>query len=238
MARRHPAARRDHPRPGTRRRPLHGPRGAACAGRRRAGAAAAGRGRLRHRDRAAEDWPTRLRRAAVTDVYEVRAAVEVHAARLAAHRRTPDDITAMERALAGRWPPPTRTTRPSSTPTSPSTRPWSPPRTTPCWPTCSASSPRPARRPHRPADPDHPAHRGPRDGPRRPRGPAAGGGAGGRGGGGADPGGRAGGPVRRGPGVAGRTSSPVRPACGIPRAPPGLSPTRKMHVQATWKGPA
>lgn len=50
----------------------------------------------------AEDWPTRLRRAAVTDVYEVRAAVEVHAARLAAHRRTPDDITAMERALAGR----------------------------------------------------------------------------------------------------------------------------------------
>lgn len=50
----------------------------------------------------AEDWPTRLRRAAVTDVYEVRTAVEVHAARLAAHRRTPDDITAMERALAGR----------------------------------------------------------------------------------------------------------------------------------------
>ncbi|MFC8514824.1 FadR/GntR family transcriptional regulator [Streptomyces sp. NPDC057257] len=49
-----------------------------------------------------EDWPTRLRRAAVTDVYEVRMAVEVQAARLAAHRRTPDDITAIESALAGR----------------------------------------------------------------------------------------------------------------------------------------
>ncbi|MFF1307829.1 FadR/GntR family transcriptional regulator [Streptomyces sp. NPDC058307] len=51
---------------------------------------------------AAEDWPTRLRRAAVTDVYEVRMAVEVHAARLAASRRTPEDVTAMERALEGR----------------------------------------------------------------------------------------------------------------------------------------
>ncbi|WP_328980911.1 FadR/GntR family transcriptional regulator [Streptomyces canus] len=49
-----------------------------------------------------EDWPTRLRRAAVTDVYEVRMAVEVHAARLAARRRTPEDVTAMERALEGR----------------------------------------------------------------------------------------------------------------------------------------
>lgn len=48
------------------------------------------------------DWPTRLRRAAVTDVYEVRMAVEVHAARLAARRRTPEDVTAMERALEGR----------------------------------------------------------------------------------------------------------------------------------------
>ncbi|WP_046730703.1 FadR/GntR family transcriptional regulator [Streptomyces humi] len=51
---------------------------------------------------AAEDWPTRLRRAAVTDVYEVRTAVEVHAARLAAERRTPEDVTAIEAALAGR----------------------------------------------------------------------------------------------------------------------------------------
>lgn len=50
----------------------------------------------------AQDWPTRLRRAAVTDVYEVRMAVEVHAARLAARRRTPEDVVAMERALEGR----------------------------------------------------------------------------------------------------------------------------------------
>lgn len=50
----------------------------------------------------AEDWPTRLRRAAVADVYEVRMAVEVHAARLAAHRRTPEDVTAMQLALEGR----------------------------------------------------------------------------------------------------------------------------------------
>src|SRR4051812_34340580 len=50
----------------------------------------------------AEDWPARLRRAAVSDVYEVRMAVEVHAARLAARRRTPEDVTAMERALEGR----------------------------------------------------------------------------------------------------------------------------------------
>ncbi|MEU6145810.1 FCD domain-containing protein [Streptomyces sp. NPDC047081] len=49
-----------------------------------------------------EDWPARLRRAAVTDVYEVRMAVEVQAARLAARRRTPDDIAAIESALAGR----------------------------------------------------------------------------------------------------------------------------------------
>ncbi|MER6492174.1 MULTISPECIES: FadR/GntR family transcriptional regulator [Streptomyces] len=48
------------------------------------------------------DWPTRLRRAAVTDVYEVRMAVEVHAARLAARRRSAEDVTAMERALEGR----------------------------------------------------------------------------------------------------------------------------------------
>lgn len=50
----------------------------------------------------AEDWPTRLRRATVTDVYEVRMAVEVHAARLAARRRTPEDVTALEAALEGR----------------------------------------------------------------------------------------------------------------------------------------
>lgn len=50
----------------------------------------------------AEDWPARLRRAAVTDVYEVRMAVEVHAARLAALRRTDDDVTALHAALAGR----------------------------------------------------------------------------------------------------------------------------------------
>lgn len=46
-----------------------------------------------------EDWPTRLRRAAVADVYEVRAMVEVQAARLAAARRTEADITAMRAAL-------------------------------------------------------------------------------------------------------------------------------------------
>ncbi|MGW0795356.1 FadR/GntR family transcriptional regulator [Streptomyces sp. NPDC002692] len=51
---------------------------------------------------AAEDWPTRLRRAAVTDLYEVRMLVEVQAARLAAERRTPEDVTALEHALAGR----------------------------------------------------------------------------------------------------------------------------------------
>ncbi|AWN31418.1 FadR/GntR family transcriptional regulator [Streptomyces sp. NEAU-S7GS2] len=49
-----------------------------------------------------EDWPTRLRRAAVADVYEVRAMVEVQAARLAATRRTEADIAAMRAALGGR----------------------------------------------------------------------------------------------------------------------------------------
>lgn len=48
------------------------------------------------------DWPTRLRRAAVSDVYEVRMLVEVQAARLAAMRRTDEDITAMRAALEGR----------------------------------------------------------------------------------------------------------------------------------------
>jgi len=50
----------------------------------------------------AEDWPARLRRAAVTDVYEVRLGVEVHAAALAAARRTPEDTAALRAALEGR----------------------------------------------------------------------------------------------------------------------------------------
>ncbi|SDR32496.1 FadR/GntR family transcriptional regulator [Thermostaphylospora chromogena] len=49
-----------------------------------------------------EDWPTRLRRAAVADVYEVRMLVETQAARLAAERRTDADIAALRAALAGR----------------------------------------------------------------------------------------------------------------------------------------
>ncbi|MGW2789880.1 FadR/GntR family transcriptional regulator [Streptomyces sp. NPDC001251] len=49
-----------------------------------------------------EDWPTRLRRAAVTDVYEVRVLIEVEAARMAAQRRTDDDLVALDEALAGR----------------------------------------------------------------------------------------------------------------------------------------
>ncbi|MGW2409844.1 FadR/GntR family transcriptional regulator [Streptomyces sp. NPDC001739] len=49
-----------------------------------------------------EDWPTRLRRAAVGDVYEVRAMVEVQAAQLAAVRRTDDDVAALRTALEGR----------------------------------------------------------------------------------------------------------------------------------------
>ncbi|MFI8962949.1 FadR/GntR family transcriptional regulator [Streptomyces sp. NPDC053493] len=52
--------------------------------------------------RPVEDWPTRLRTAAVTDVYEVRMLVEVQAARLAALRRTDEDVAAMRAALAGR----------------------------------------------------------------------------------------------------------------------------------------
>ncbi|GAB2955685.1 FadR/GntR family transcriptional regulator [Nonomuraea fastidiosa] len=50
----------------------------------------------------AEDWPARLRRAAITDVYEVRAIVETQAARLAAQRRTEEDVAALEAALAAR----------------------------------------------------------------------------------------------------------------------------------------
>ncbi|MFI6598840.1 FadR/GntR family transcriptional regulator [Nonomuraea sp. NPDC050536] len=49
-----------------------------------------------------EDWASRLRRAAIADVYEVRMLVEVEAARLAAHRRSPDDATALRAALARR----------------------------------------------------------------------------------------------------------------------------------------
>ncbi|MCQ4210072.1 FadR/GntR family transcriptional regulator [Streptomyces longispororuber] len=52
--------------------------------------------------RPVEDWPTRLRRAAVADVYEVRTLLEVQAARLAAQRRTDDDVAAMRAALADR----------------------------------------------------------------------------------------------------------------------------------------
>ncbi|MFG2289427.1 FadR/GntR family transcriptional regulator [Streptomyces sp. NPDC048595] len=46
-----------------------------------------------------EDWPTRLRRAAVTDVYEVRMLIEVEAAQVAAQRRTDDDLTVLHTAM-------------------------------------------------------------------------------------------------------------------------------------------
>ncbi|MFI6504082.1 FadR/GntR family transcriptional regulator [Nonomuraea typhae] len=49
-----------------------------------------------------EDWPARLRRAAIGDVYEVRMLVEVQAARLAAARRTEADVIALEEALERR----------------------------------------------------------------------------------------------------------------------------------------
>ncbi|MES5821304.1 FCD domain-containing protein [Streptomyces sp. RG80] len=49
-----------------------------------------------------EDWSTRLRRAAITDVYEVRMLVEVEAAQLAARRRTDEDLRALDVALARR----------------------------------------------------------------------------------------------------------------------------------------
>ncbi|KUL39342.1 GntR family transcriptional regulator [Streptomyces sp. NRRL F-4489] len=49
-----------------------------------------------------EDWATRLRHAAVTDVYEVRMLIEVQAARLAAQRRTEADLSAMRAALEAR----------------------------------------------------------------------------------------------------------------------------------------
>ncbi|MFD7298614.1 FadR/GntR family transcriptional regulator [Streptomyces sp. NPDC059897] len=52
--------------------------------------------------RPVEDWPTRLRRAAIADVYEVRTLLEIQAARLAAERRTDEDVAAMRSALAAR----------------------------------------------------------------------------------------------------------------------------------------
>ncbi|MER6996731.1 FCD domain-containing protein [Streptomyces sp. NPDC000410] len=51
---------------------------------------------------AKENWPTRLRRAAVSDIYEVRMLIEVQAAQLAAERRTEADIAALDAALEGR----------------------------------------------------------------------------------------------------------------------------------------
>jgi GntR family transcriptional regulator, transcriptional repressor for pyruvate dehydrogenase complex len=50
----------------------------------------------------AGDWEPRLRRAAVLEVYEVRQALEVQAARLAADRRTEADIALMRERLAER----------------------------------------------------------------------------------------------------------------------------------------
>lgn len=49
-----------------------------------------------------EDWSTRLRQAAVNDVYEVRTMIEVQAARLAAQRRTDEDVVAMAAAMEAR----------------------------------------------------------------------------------------------------------------------------------------
>jgi GntR family transcriptional repressor for pyruvate dehydrogenase complex len=48
------------------------------------------------------DWEPRLRRAAVLEVYEVRKALEVQAARLAAERRTDADIASIRESLAER----------------------------------------------------------------------------------------------------------------------------------------
>jgi DNA-binding FadR family transcriptional regulator len=49
-----------------------------------------------------EDWPVRLRRAALADLYEVRMMLETQAARLAAERRTDADADALDAALAAR----------------------------------------------------------------------------------------------------------------------------------------
>lgn len=45
------------------------------------------------------EWEPRVRRADILDVYEVREALEVQAARLAAERRTPEDLDAIDRLL-------------------------------------------------------------------------------------------------------------------------------------------
>lgn len=50
----------------------------------------------------AEGWGNWLRRAAVLDVYEARRGLEVDAARLAAARRTPEDLEAIRAAAAAR----------------------------------------------------------------------------------------------------------------------------------------
>ncbi|GAA0421969.1 GntR family transcriptional regulator [Acrocarpospora corrugata] len=49
-----------------------------------------------------EDWNAILRRASVISVLEARIAIEAEAAALAAERRTPADLRAIRRALAGR----------------------------------------------------------------------------------------------------------------------------------------
>jgi DNA-binding FadR family transcriptional regulator len=51
---------------------------------------------------AAEDWDAMLRRARIADVVEGRIAIEVEAARLAAARRTPNDLRTLRRRLAAR----------------------------------------------------------------------------------------------------------------------------------------
>jgi DNA-binding FadR family transcriptional regulator len=48
------------------------------------------------------EWEPRVRRADILDVYEVREALEVQAARLAAQRRTPEDLDAIDRLLGER----------------------------------------------------------------------------------------------------------------------------------------
>lgn len=50
----------------------------------------------------AEDWAARLRRASVADVYEIRMMIELRAARLAAERRTAEDLAALDLALRAR----------------------------------------------------------------------------------------------------------------------------------------
>ncbi|MEV6061530.1 FCD domain-containing protein [Nocardia asteroides] len=49
-----------------------------------------------------EDWDVVLRGATIAAVIEARIAIEAEAAALAAHRRTPADLRAIRRALAGR----------------------------------------------------------------------------------------------------------------------------------------